>query len=590
MTKIIDDLFDKIKQINSFDEFEKQKSSILSDIFKIKQSDKLKDFQIKKYLKDKNVINSLLVKTSDDLKKVMEELRVRADELNTLLNTIPAFVFFKDREYKYVIVNKSFVDFINLPQNEIIGKTLKDLSLSHKHFYNYSSYEESVLTEGIPQYNISEKIEKDGRLIWLNTNLAPVKNSKNQIIGLIGVSWDITATKKYEDQLKKAKILAEEGTKAKSRFLANMSHEIRTPLNGIIGMSQILKGTKLTKKQQEFVDIIISSGDNLLVLINDILDFSKIEAGKISFINKDFELAKPFREIKNILSLKAEEKGLLISCHIDDDVPKYVNGDEYRLKQIILNLVNNAVKFTDEGYVKINVNLLKQETEHYTIKVSVKDTGIGIPKEKEKKLFQTFSQLDASSTKQYSGTGLGLAISKRLVEMMEGEIGMVSDQGKGSLFWFTAKFKKGKQPKNESKPDIKEQIPDFKAQNATILVVEDNLINQKITSFSLQKAGLTVTLANNGKEAVELFRKKSFDIILMDIQMPVMDGYDATREIRKIEMTKKNNIHTPIIALTANAMRGDAEKCIAAGMDGYISKPFKPEDLFKALANLLVTR
>ena len=590
MTKIIDDLFDKIKQINSFDEFEKQKSSILSDIFKIKQTDRLKDFQIKKYLKDKNVINSLLVKTSDDLKKVMEELRVRADELNTLLNTIPAFVFFKDREYKYVIVNKSFVDFINLPQNEIIGKTLKDLSLSHKHFYNYSSYEESVLTEGIPQYNISEKIEKDGRLIWLNTNLAPVKDSKNQIIGLIGVSWDITATKKYEDQLKRAKILAEEGTKAKSRFLANMSHEIRTPLNGIIGMSQILKGTKLTKKQQEFVDIIISSGDNLLVLINDILDFSKIEAGKISFINKDFELAKPFREIKNILSLKAEEKGLLISCHIDDDVPKYVNGDEYRLKQIILNLVNNAVKFTDEGYVKINVNLLKQETEHYTIKVSVKDTGIGIPKEKEKKLFQTFSQLDASSTKQYSGTGLGLAISKRLVEMMDGEIGMVSDQGKGSLFWFTAKFKKGKQPKNENKPDIKEQVPDFKAQNATILMVEDNAINQKITSFSLQKAGLTVTLANNGKEAAELFRKKSFDIILMDIQMPVMDGYDATREIRKIEMTQKNNIHTPIIALTANAMRGDAEKCIAAGMDGYISKPFKPEDLFKALANLLVTR
>ena len=587
MLTLFDSIIKKIEAIQSFEDFEKNKLSLIDDIDKLKQNNKLKEFQVKKYLKDKNVINSLLVKTTDNLQKVLDESRIRADEINTLLDTIPAFVFFKDKEYKYGLVNKSFIDFINLPEEKIIGKTVQELPFEHKLLTSYSKYEKKVLEEGIPQYNISEKLEKNGKYLWLNTNLAPVKNSRNEIIGFIGISWDVTDTKEYEKKLKKAKILAEEGTKAKSQFLANMSHEIRTPLNGIIGMAQILEGTRLTKKQREYVNIITTSGDNLLMLINDILDFSKIEAGKINFINKCFKFNTPFLEVKNLLSVRAEEKGILIYCNIDKDVPDYVIGDKYRLKQILSNLTNNAIKFTEKGSININVEYLGKENNKHKIKVSVEDTGIGISKEDIKNLFKSFSQLDASSTKRYGGTGLGLAISKRLVQMMEGEIGVTSEIDVGSTFWFTAKFKEGAPTvkKEETKDNVQKR--ELKTKKRNILVVEDNLINQKITAYSLTKAGMKVTIANNGKEAVELFNKQHFDIILMDIQMPVMDGFDATKAIREIEKSRQNNFHTSIIALTANAMQGDAEKCINAGMDNYISKPFKIDNLLKVLTKII---
>ncbi len=584
MGNLFDDLSDKIKSIKSFDDFEKLKPSIVADIHKLQQRDIVKSFQLKKYLKDKNIINSLLIKTSDDLHKVIEESRLRADELNILLNTIPAFVFFKDTQYRYVLVNKSFTDFIDLPEDEIIGKTLQNLTFSHLLFNNYSMHEKKVLEQGVEAYNISEKLRKNNKTLWLNTNLAPVKNNQNKIIGLVGISWDVTSNKIYEAALKKAKIQAEEGTKTKSQFLANMSHEIRTPLNGILGMAQILNETKLTKKQRDIVNILSTSGENLLVLINDILDFSKIEAGKINFINKDFRLDKPIKEIYDILSRRAEEKGLLLYVNFDKNIPDYVNGDEYRFKQVVLNLVNNAIKFTEKGQIKISVEQVGIVNGKNKIKVSVEDTGIGIPEAKKRKLFQSFSQLDPSSTKQYEGTGLGLAISKLLTEMMGGEIGVESTQGSGSTFWFTACFKEGVAPKTEQEKPAK-QIKRLEGKKISVLVVEDNLINQKISSFSLKKAGMEVTLANNGLEAVELFKKQSFDVILMDIQMPVMDGYGATREIRKIE--ESLNTHIPIIALTANAMQGDAEKCFSAGMDNYISKPFKIDKLISILNQIV---
>ncbi len=586
MSNLFDDLSDKIKRVKSFDDFEKLKSSMLDDVNKLKQSDAVKDFQLKKSLKDKNIINSLLVKTSSDLHKVIKESRLRADELDILLNTIPAFVFFKDTAYRYVLVNKSFVNFIDLPESEIIGKTLQNLTFSHLLLNSYSKHEKRVMEEGVEEYNITEKLEKNNQTLWLNTNLAPVKNSQNEIIGLVGISWDITSNKIYEEELKKAKILAEEGTKTKSQFLANMSHEIRTPLNGILGMAQILNETRLTKKQKDIVNILSTSGENLLVLINDILDFSKIEAGKINFINKDFRLDKPIREIYDILSRRAEEKGLLLYIDLGKNLPAYVNGDEFRFKQVVLNLVNNAIKFTEKGNIRISLENLGSNKERHTIKVSVKDTGVGIPEEKKNKLFQSFSQLDSSSTKRHEGTGLGLAISKLLVQIMKGEIGVDSEPGKGSTFWFTASFKKGKAPQKLPKDDAAPQSNKLKDKMLNVLVVEDNLINQKISSFSLKKAGMKVTIANNGLEAVQMFKKQSFDVILMDIQMPVMDGYEATGQIRKLE--ESLTTHVPIIALTANAMQGDAEKCLAAGMDNYLSKPFKIDKLISIL-NQIVT-
>lgn len=586
MSNLFDDLSDKIKKINSFDDFKQLKLSILNDIHKLRQTDTVKDFQIKKYIKDKNIINSLLVKTSSDLHKILEESQMRADELDILLNTIPAFVFFKDTNLRYVLVNKSFINFIDLPENKIIGNSLQDLTFSHMLLDVYIKHEKKVIKEGVEVYNVIEKLKKGNQTLWLNTNLAPVKNKINKIIGLVGISWDITSNKIYEEELKKAKILAEEGTKTKSQFLANMSHEIRTPLNGILGMAQILNDTKLTKKQKEIVNILSTSGENLLVLINDILDFSKIEAGKINFINKDFRLDKSISDIYDILSRRAEEKGLLFYIDIDKKVPDWVNGDEFRFKQVVLNFVNNAIKFTEQGHIKITLECLGTVKEKHKIKVSVKDTGIGIPHAKKRMLFQSFSQLDPSSTKQYEGTGLGLAISKLLTEMMGGEVGVESTPGVGSTFWFTACFNKGTTPPKSFEKAPPPQSNKFSDKKISVLVVEDNLINQKISSFSLKKAGMKVTLANNGLEAVELFKKQPFDVILMDIQMPVMDGYGATKEIRKIEKFK--NTHIPIIALTANAMQGDAEKCLAAGMDNYISKPFKIDKLI-AVLNQIVT-
>jgi PAS domain S-box-containing protein len=586
MKKLLDELYDEIQNIKSFEDFQEKLPSINLKIKKAKEFESRLSFQITKYVKDKNVLHSLLAKTSEDLRKTNQQLKLRADELDILLNTIPALVFFKDLDHRYVIVNNAFIDFAGIPLNKIIGKRLKDLNIQYDHHDNYIENEKQVLRMGIPIYNITERLKKDNKFIWLNTNLASVKNPEGKIIGLIGVSWDITPTKEYEEQLKKAKELAEEGTKAKSLFLANVSHEIRTPMNGIIGMTQILLNTKLTKKQKEILDLIISSSDNLLALINDILDFSKIEADKLTFVEKDFELNKPFKDVQRILSVKAEEKSLKLTLNLNKNLPKYVRGDEYRLKQVIFNLATNAVKFTDKGFIRINVDYYGKIGKKYNIKITVEDTGIGIADDKKDLLFKSFSQIDSSSTKEYSGTGLGLAISKHLVEMMEGEIGVESKVGKGSKFWFTIKLKPAENI-NKTKKSNNVNTSFLKSKGKIkVLLVEDNYVNQKIAIISLKSVGFNVEIAFNGKDAVEQFKKNKYDVILMDVQMPVMNGYDATKEIRAIEK-QKNLPRTPIIALTANAMKEDEEKCLNAGMDNFLSKPFKPLKLIELLDKII---
>jgi PAS domain S-box-containing protein len=586
MKKLLDELHDEIQNIKSFEDFQEKLPSINLKIKKAKEFESRLSFQITKYVKDKNVLHSLLAKTSEDLRKTNQQLKLRADELDILLNTIPALVFFKDLDHRYVIVNNAFIDFAGIPLNKIIGKRLKDLNIQYDHHDNYIENEKQVLRMGIPIYNITERLKKDNKFIWLNTNLASVKNPEGKIIGLIGVSWDITPTKEYEEQLKKAKELAEEGTKAKSLFLANVSHEIRTPMNGIIGMTQILLNTKLTKKQKEILDLIISSSDNLLALINDILDFSKIEADKLTFVEKDFELNKPFKDVQRILSVKAEEKSLKLTLNLNKNLPKYVRGDEYRLKQVIFNLATNAVKFTDKGFIRINVDYYGKIGKKYNIKITVEDTGIGIADDKKDLLFKSFSQIDSSSTKEYSGTGLGLAISKHLVEMMEGEIGVESKVGKGSKFWFTIKLKPAENI-NKTKKSNNVNTSFLKSKGKIkVLLVEDNYVNQKIAIISLKSVGFNVEIAFNGKDAVEQFKKNKYDVILMDVQMPVMNGYDATKEIRAIEK-QKNLPRTPIIALTANAMKEDEEKCLNAGMDNFLSKPFKPLKLIELLDKII---
>ncbi|MDO9512247.1 MAG: response regulator [Bacteroidales bacterium] len=383
------------------------------------------------------------------------------------------------------------------------------------------------------------------------------------------------------EQLHIAKEKAEAATRAKSIFLANMSHEIRTPMNGIIGMGDLLSQTALTEEQKDYLDTIIISSNSLLGIINDILDFSKIESNQVELENIPFKLNEPLTELIKLLSVKATENKVEMVLDIDESIPLGLKGDPTRLKQILLNLMSNALKFTFEGKVILEVNALVMTEGSVKLRFAVTDSGIGISKEGQNKLFKSFSQADSSTTRKYGGTGLGLAISKSLCEMMDGEIGVDSELGKGSTFWFTAVFERF----TESKNAVEKNTELFKkpTKSLNILLAEDNVINQKVAMVTLQKLGHKVQLAKNGLEAVELFTMDKFDSILMDIQMPEMDGYDATIKIRDLEKTKGGHIR--IIAMTANSFEEDRERCFAVGMDSYISKPFKTEDLNNALQN-----
>ncbi len=576
-----------IEGIRSFEDFLSHKEEILQGVQNLEHDRQVLNFKFERLLKDKNVLNSLLKKTTEDLNNAVEALKTRAEELGILLSTIPALVYFKDTDLKYILVNKSFERFVNLPFYVIKGKMVEDLFPDYK-TNNYSEMEREVIQSGLPLYNIEEFIQQEEKKVWLSSNLAPFRDNEGEIIGLVGISLDITERIKHENELQYAKEQAEEGTRAKSEFLANMSHEIRTPMNGIIGMAEILKQTSLGKQEKENLEILISSTRSLLSLVNDILDISKIEAGKLELEIEDFGIRKMLKDIENILYIKAEEKILDYKTFINPNVPEFLRGDPSRLKQIILNLVNNAVKFTEKGFVHIFIDDLEEQADEVTIMVKVVDSGIGISDDGKKSLFQLFSQVDTSTTKNYGGTGLGLSIAKRLVMMMHGEIGYESEQDKGSTFWFKVKLEKSSQKIVSPEPEKKKPASDKKPfKMLTILLAEDNEINQKIIQYSLTNAGYKVDIANNGQEAIDMYHAGNYDLVLMDVQMPVLDGFEATAHIRNIESAVLTGTHrTPIVALTANAMKGDREKCLEAGMDEYLSKPFTPTDLISIIRSV----
>jgi PAS domain S-box-containing protein len=440
-------------------------------------------------------------------------------------------------------------------------------------------------------------VRADGRIIVAETNGVPVFSSGGDLLGYRGVTRDVTERQRVQEEQRIARESAEAADRSKSEFLANMSHEIRTPINGIVGMASLLLDTDLTEEQREYAHTVTTCTQVLLDVINDILDFSKIEAGKLDLEMIDLDLDATVEDVVRMLSRIAQEKHLSLAQQIDAGVPLKVRGDPGRVRQILVNLVNNAIKFTEKGGVTIAVSLDAETGSDATMRFRVTDTGIGIPADRQAILFQAFTQADASTTRRYGGTGLGLAISRKLAGLMGGTIGVESEVGVGSTFWFTAVFEKRLAPAREEiagaqggvgtgadskRQGIFPENPQLAAQAAglRILVAEDNPVNQTVVLRFLQKMGFTADLVANGREALRALESNAYALVLMDVHMPEMDGLEATREIRRSGRWPG----LPVIALTASAMKGDQDRCLEAGMDDYLAKPVYAGALQRVIA------
>jgi two-component system, sensor histidine kinase and response regulator len=698
-------------------------------------------------------------------RRAEESLAQERRLLTSLMDHVPDSIYFKDRASRFIRINQAMVNrFALADAGEALGKTDFDF-FRPEHAQAARDDEERVMASGEP---IIGKVEKevwpDGRVIWVSTTKMPLRDTRGQIVGTFGVSRDITERKRIEEALQQAKDAAESASRAKSDFLANMSHEIRTPMNAIIGMTELALGSDLAPEQREYISLVKDSADALLQLLNDILDFSKIEAGKLELEEITFPLRDRLGHTLDTLAIRAEQKGLELACRIDPDVPDRLVGDPGRVRQIIVNLVGNAIKFTDRGEVVVEVFrepptderpqltispqqgfsdgngqlLLSTEADEPShtnpatgsvlLHFAVCDTGIGIPREKQNLIFQAFAQADSSTTRRFGGTGLGLTISTQLVQLMGGRIWVESEPGHGSTFHFTARFGLPAEAPLEPSPielpkleDLKVLVVDDNSTNRRILgdllrnwrmrpvevengpaalaalaaaqadrdpfqlalldgmmpemdgfqlaaairempgvctllmlssadqadgsarckelgvsayltkpvkqsslfdaivdclicaapaaateaaitadrtqsaagsrrplkilLAEDSVVNQKLAVGLLKRAGHEVAVASNGLDAVAAAERESYDLVLMDVQMPELDGFDATRRIRDRERTQGG--HLPIIAVTAHAMKGDRERCLAAGMDGYISKPIRAAELHEVIEDVV---
>jgi len=532
-------------------------------------------------------MNEKLKKEIESRKSSESDLKHSKDKYHNITNIMELGLVELDLSDNVISVNDRFIELTGYSNEEIIGLNYNQTFLGEEslNIVRKENLKRKTGTTGTYEIKIKSKLNKE---IWVIINGSPLYNKKGQIIGTVGAHFDITSRKQVEQELIKAKEFAEDVAKIKSQFLANMSHEIRTPLNGIVGLSKLLSNTELTSKQEEYLNAIATSSNSLLVIINDILDISKIEAGKMTFEKKDFKLTELVSSVVDIFERRIEEKELKISFEIDKNIPEPLSGDAIRLNQILYNLIGNAVKFTENGKIEIKIHSVEQKLNDILLSISVKDTGIGISEDKQQEIFDAFTQAKGETTRKYGGTGLGLAIVKNLVELQGGSVGVNSILDQGSEFNVNIRYDLSKSNEtdfNVSNQNRRECSELNCLAGIRILLAEDNLINQLVTNDLLIDMNAKVSIANNGKEAIDLLNIESFDLVLMDMQMPEMDGYQAMKFIRK--KSSKTIRSIPIIALTAHAIEGEDQKCKQAGANEYISKPFLPEELFTKIGELI---
>ncbi|MBO9728939.1 MAG: PAS domain S-box protein [Chitinophaga sp.] len=514
-----------------------------------------------------------IVRDIDKEKRNEDQAMYLQKRLDAIVDYMPAMMFIKDVPGKYLLVNNRFTEMHGVQKKDVIGKT--DAELPYDWVAKYAALDREVLATK-SRVKVEDIITHNGIDYHFIITKFPLRNAEGEMIGICGIGTDFTEKAKYIIAVEEANKQAQEAINAQEMFLANMSHEIRTPMNGIIGMSNLLMQQQLTTSQLEYTSAIKTSANHLLVIINEILDFSKIKAGKLHLQNESFDIYEVIDNTLFPLKLQAQQKGLSFFDEIDNNVPTYLMGDEIRLAQILTNLVENAIKFTHHGKVMVKVSLVAENKDASTLTLGfeIKDTGIGIAPEQHDMIFQSFSQSHTDNTRKFGGTGLGLAISKELIELQKGSIRVDSQLDEGACFYFELPFTRSTGEINERDKKVNLVRIDKPLQGKTILVVEDNDINQQVVFHTLRNAGARTDVVNSGKAGLEMVDYKSYDCIIMDIQMPGMDGYQTTQAIRN------KGIQSCIIAMTASALKGEKERCLQAGMNDYISKPFDRDDLF----------
>jgi PAS domain S-box-containing protein len=532
-------------------------------------------------------------KIKERLEELGKEVILQSHLLTSLLDNIPDRIYFKDKKGQFVAVSKSKADKDGTTRDKMVGKS--DFDFFQKEMAEERFLDEKKIMESGDA--ITGKIENethlDGRITWVSTTKIPWYDEEGNIIGTLGISRDVTENKKREEELIEARAAAQKASLAKSTFLAIMSHEIRTPMNAIIGMCEILEETVLSKTQRDYLKVLREAGETLLAIINDVLDISKIECGDVEVEKSEFELDRLIEKVCDILAIKAHMKNVEFIDHISPEVPIKLIGDEYRLRQILVNLIGNSIKFTDEGEVVLSVRLAEKdglecktkEKDGVCLLFSIKDTGIGIPKNKQEVIFDSFKQADSSTTRKFGGTGLGLSISKRLVELMGGDMWVQSEEEKGSEFFFTVEFGIQKEKKTHTYVEPKE----VDVRGISTLIVDDNATNRLILKEILTAWDANVVEASGGEEAISIIRSarekgKQFRLVLLDRRMPSVDGFEVAEVIRE---DKKSEETTTIMMLTSDYRMADLNIIDKLGIGCYLVKPIKRDELKNAILTTL---